>query len=132
MSSFPCISLSLYIKLSLVAALIIVARFTFVQSKSQTKSDKCALELVVSDFNHRAVNNAKIFIYESLHSYEEDSPINISNWEQRGNHYRFTGLTPKQYYFRVVSSSLDNSSDTYSTNKKLGEGDDYGCVVTLK
>ena len=132
MLSIPRISLGLYIKLSLVVVLVIVAKFTLVQSKTPGKSDKCDLELVVSDFNHKAINNAKVFIYESLHSYEEDSPININNWEQRGNHYKFTGLMPGQYYFRVVSSSLDNSSDVYSTSKKLSQGDQFGCEVTLK
>ena len=132
MTYIPRISLSLYMKLSIMAILIVVARFSFIHSKSKGSSTKASLELIVTDFNKKAINNAKIFIYESLHDYEADSPIQASNWEQRGNHYTFLELPPKAYYFRVVSSSLDNSSDSYKTRETLQAGATVECPVTLK
>jgi hypothetical protein len=112
--------------------LMVVARFTFLNSKSPSRSNTCNLELVISDFNKKGINNAKIYLYESLHAYEEDIPVVINNWEQRDNHYRIIGLKPNQYYFRVVASSLDNSSDIYCTKKKLEVGNNDALDITLK
>jgi uncharacterized protein (DUF2141 family) len=122
---------SLFLKVIFVLIIFFIVKFGFFTTSSPI-STKAKLELIVSDVNKREMNNARVSIYNSLKEYEEDKPIEINNWEQRMNHYIFMDLNPGNYYFRVVSSSLDNGSDTYVTDGEIKPGLTGTYKVTLR